>query len=39
MKKFNKILKQRVNEEIIKNTQKEIRLIEQEAALSKEQAI
>ena len=39
MKKFNKMLKERVKEEITKNTQKEIRLIEQENALSKEQEI
>ena len=39
MKKFNKNLKQKVEEEITKNTQKEIRLLEQENALSKEQEI
>ena len=39
MKRFNKMLKQRVKEEITKNTQKEMRLLEQENALSKEQEI
>ena len=39
MKKFNKVLKQRVKEEIQKNSQKEIKLLEQANALSKEQEI
>ncbi|RLA82992.1 MAG: hypothetical protein DRG78_05655 [Epsilonproteobacteria bacterium] len=39
MKTFNKKLKEKVKEEITKNTQKEIRLIEQANALSKEQEI
>ena len=39
VKKFNKLLKQRVREEIKKNTQKEIRLLEQANALSKEYEI
>lgn len=39
MKKFNKLLKQRVIEEVQKNTQKELRLLEQANALSKEHEI
>ena len=39
MKKFNKMLKERVREEIKKNTQKEIKLLEQSNALSKEYEI
>ncbi len=39
MKKFNKMLKKRVGKEIEKNTQKEMKLIEQSNALLKEQEI
>jgi len=39
MKKFNKLLKERVRDEISKNTQKEVQLLEQELALKKEQEI